>query len=408
MATLKEVFVAGGMPTITYVDREHLNLERNLRSELNEGFKVVAITGPTKSGKTVLCKKIIPNDEAIWIEGGQIEKSEDFWSSIISELDLPTEETVSSNSGISASLKAIIGVKAQIAEGLSLKFQGPTKKNILTLIREQGHTLIVDDFHYLKSDVQKDVIRSLKSEVFAGLDVVLIAVPHRAFDTISAEPEMEGRYAHVNIPEWSLDDLKIIAKNGFTTLGMEVSNETLEEFCCESLGSPLLMQRFCSRLCQHYGIEKTVGAITEFYPDKNTRVEIFKQISKQSGFPTFAKLTKGPQSRSKRNPRRLRDGSGSLDIYQAVLVVVGNTGPKSKLHYDEIRVALQRLLKEVDIPQKHEVSNALRQMENIAKTKVKGEPVLEWTDDILYLTNPFLMFYMRWLDTDDLFELNKT
>lgn len=288
-----------------------------------------------------------------------------------------------------------------MAEGKSVKFQGPTKKDLLGAMRERRQTLIIDDFHYLSDALQTEVVRSLKSEVFSGLQVVLIAVPHRAFDAISAEPEMEGRYAHINIPEWLKEDLKEIPNVGFRHLGMNLSEETIDDFCKEAIGSPLLVQRFCGRLCVHYGVTRTIKPTRDFSPTTETREEIYRNVSQQFGFPTFEKLAKGPQSRSKRNARFLRDGSGSLDIYQAILVAVGRTGPKPKLHYDEIRESLRGLLKEIDIPQKHEVSNALGQMESIAKKKLKGEPVLEWSSDYLYLTNPFLMFYMRWAKVDD-------
>lgn len=402
MVALKDVFVAGGMPSLTYVDREHLHLEKSLRDELAEGYKIVAITGPTKSGKTVLCKKVILESKSIWIDGGQIEKGDDFWAAVLSALKLPAETTVSSDSKVSASLRSLIGLQSEVSAGKTIKFGGPTKKDLLSLVRERDLTLIVDDFHYLSDILQTDVVRALKSEVFHGLQVVLIAVPHRAFDAISAEPEMEGRYAHVTIPEWSPKDLEKIASSGFIALGMNVAPESVADFCEEAIGSPLLMQRFCGRLCLHYDVHNTNAPIRDFAPTKAVRDEIYRKVAQQFGFPTFEKLAKGPQSRSKRNPRRLRDGSGALDIYQAILIAVGRTGPKAKLHYDEIREALRGLLKEFDIPQKHEVSNALGQMETIAKEKLKGEPVLEWSNDYLYLTNPFLMFYMRWSDTSDL------
>jgi hypothetical protein len=86
-----------------------------------------------------------------------------------------------------------------------------------------------------------------------------------------------------------------------------------------------------------------------------------------------------------------------LDIYQSVLRAVANTGPKEKIHYNEIREQLGKLLTAGDMPQKHEVSSALGHMSGIAKDEIEGEPVLEWADDFLYLTDPFLMFYMRWV-----------
>ena len=59
MVKTKNVFVAGGMPSVTYIDRLALNLEKSLRSEIREGYKVICVTGPTKSGKTVLTEHVL-------------------------------------------------------------------------------------------------------------------------------------------------------------------------------------------------------------------------------------------------------------------------------------------------------------------------------------------------------------
>jgi hypothetical protein len=40
--------------------------------------------------------------------------------------------------------------------------------------------LVIDDFHYIPSDVQLGIVRGLKDLVFQGVGVVLVAVPHRA------------------------------------------------------------------------------------------------------------------------------------------------------------------------------------------------------------------------------------
>lgn len=158
------------------------------------------------------------------------------------------------------------------------------------------------------------------------------------------------------------------------------------------------MQRFCARLCSHYGIAETLPANKTFNPSDHAKAQIFEQVAEQAGFPTFEKLSKGPQSRSERMGRRMIDGSGTLDIYQSVLRAIANTGPREKLNYTEIREALRMILVENDMPQKHEISSALGHMSSIARDEIKGEPVLEWSDDFLYLTDPFLMFYMRWYE----------
>lgn len=392
----KEVFVAGGMPSVTYVDRVALNLEKGLRSEIREGYKVICVTGPTKSGKTVLTRHVLGRDKSALVNGGQVGSSEEFWTLLLQDLSLPETESVSGSGELSAGIKYLISVQAKASEGAVQTFSNNNKRTILEYMRQNDLALVVDDFHYLPTEVQREVVRSLKSEIFEGLIAILIAVPHRAFDAIGVEREMEGRFAQVEIPSWDRNELIEIAAKGFPYLGMKVDEQTEREFAKEANGSPLLMQRFCGRLCDHYDVEETLKFSKQFNPSDETKKAIFEVVAKQFGFPTFEKLSKGPQSRSKRIDRRLLSGSGTLDIYEAVLRAVANTGPKEKIHYNEIRDELRKILAEAAVPQKHEVSSALGHMSGIAKDEIQGEPVLEWSDDFLYLTDPFLMFYMRW------------
>lgn len=393
---VKDVFVAGGMPVLTYVGREDLTLEKSLRSEINEGYKLISITGPTKSGKTVLARHVIGKERSITINGGQVETSSDLWADLLSKLSLPAEIERTDETKISVGLRWLISAQSQVASGGKQKFAQAHKTHILQHMRSEGLTLVVDDFHYMSQDIQRDIIRTLKSEIFDGLTAVLIAVPHRAFDAIGVEREMEGRFAHIEIPVWSASELKKIASIGFPLLNMEVSDLAIKRFSAESHGSPLLMQRFCARLCSFHDVNGTLPKHREFNPSSKALSDIFISVAEQFGLPTFQKLSKGPQSRSKRIDRQLRDGSGSLDRYEAVLKAVAMTGPKDKIHYDEIRDQLKILLDEGSGLQKHEVSAALGHMASIAKNEIDGEPVLEWADDFLYLTDPFLIFYMRW------------
>lgn len=395
---IKQVFVAGGMPSITYVDRADQELEKDLRAELRDGYKVICVTGPTKSGKTVLVRHVLGEGKSAVVNGGQVGGSEEFWTLLLQDLQLPGVEVAQSNNELSAGIRYLVSAQAKASEGSSQTFNNNNNKRaILSFMKEHDLALVVDDFHYLPAEVQRDIIRSLKSEVFEGLTAILIAVPHRAFDAIGVEREMEGRFAHVQVPSWTPEELHLIPDKGFAALRMSVDETCLLEFVNESNGSPLLTQRFCGRLCAHYEIEEALPSLREFCPTDSVRHSIFQVVAQQFGFPTFEKLSKGPQSRSKRIYRQLADNSGELDIYQAILRSVANTGPKEKLHYNEIRDELRRLLKDSFVPQKHEVSSALGHMSNIAKDEIKGEPVLEWSDDFLYLTDPFLMFYMRWV-----------
>lgn len=392
----KQVFVAGGMPSITYVDRTAQNLERRLKAEIQDGFKVICVTGPTKSGKTVLTRHTLGRKKSALVNGGQVESPGEFWIGLLQELELPDQQTQNEAQEDSVGLRSLLTVQHKLQEGATVTFSNGHKNSLLRYLRDRDLALVVDDFHYMPEAVQREVIRSLKSEIFEGLVAILIAVPHRAFDAIGVEREMEGRFAHIEIPVWSEEELLQISNKGFPELNILMPDAICETFANEANGSPLLMQRFCGRVCNHYEIEEKLSSERSYVPSDATLEEIFRTVAQQFGLPTFQKLAKGPQSRSKRIDRSRLNGQGNMDIYQAVLAAVANTGPKSKIHYNEIRDQLKSVLVEADLPQKHEVSNALSHMSGIAKDKIEGEPVIEWADDHLYITDPFLMFYMRW------------
>ena len=62
MPTVYEVFTPNDIPTYTYVDRSDLRLEERLNDNLKISKLVVSVSGPSKSGKTVLIKKVIDPD----------------------------------------------------------------------------------------------------------------------------------------------------------------------------------------------------------------------------------------------------------------------------------------------------------------------------------------------------------
>jgi hypothetical protein len=59
-----EVFVVGGQPTVTYNPRPAQGVSERLGDYLDERGRVLFITGPTKSGKTVLVNENRPSRDS--------------------------------------------------------------------------------------------------------------------------------------------------------------------------------------------------------------------------------------------------------------------------------------------------------------------------------------------------------
>jgi hypothetical protein len=83
----KDVFVAGATPSITYNPRDDRHLEKEMSGYLEQGpGRALTVSGPTKSGKTVLVERSLPQDEAIWMEGPDLRSVDD--SGIASSIGL--------------------------------------------------------------------------------------------------------------------------------------------------------------------------------------------------------------------------------------------------------------------------------------------------------------------------------
>ncbi|NEW75059.1 ATP-binding protein [Streptomyces rhizosphaericus] len=403
-----QVFVAGGPPTITYNPRSELNLEDQILDYLDEGHRILSVSGSTKTGKTVLVRRIIPPNDGIWLSGGAISSSEQFWESIAEHLGLFTaiERTSDSKDEIWRTVagQANIGIakggidKKEITGSTSGE-KVTRARNVPTQVREVlrgGLTpLVIDDFHYMPQDVQLEIVRSLKDLVFDGLRVIVIAVPHRAYDVVRVEREMTGRVQQVSVGFWNEDELAGIAHKGFDALKLVDKDGTLiTRLAKESFASPHLMQDFCLQLCKANGYRKAQDEYRQLLaPDWST---FFADRASMASKSAFDLLARGPRQRTDRKERQLRSGT-ITDIYGAVLAAIAHTGPNTELTYEEIRTALKEVLSS-DAPQRHEVTRILEEMTKIATNEIEGEPVVDYDVELgkLYISDPYFAFFLRW------------
>lgn len=402
-----KVFVPGGRPTLTYVPRAELALERSVEDYLDERHKVLSVSGPTKTGKTVLLRNQVSG--AIWLSGGTIETIEDFWSSLADALGVDTEtgvdgqlthtETEAAGGGVSGGFAkadyvgsdAVSRGRTQIARRKHSSRDAARRE----LMSNVDTVVVIDDFHYIPQSVQLQIARGLKDLVFEGVGCIVAAVPHRAYDVVRVEKEMTGRVVQLEVGFWSAHDLREIASRGFAALNVRATEEIVDRLVAESFQSPHLMQEFCRELCKANGVSETRPGDGE-----DLRVpewdEYFTKMAPGTSKAAFDLLARGPRQRSDRKPRLLVDGT-ETDIYGAVLRAIAKTGPLTALTYEQLRGALREVLSG-DVPQRHEVTRVLEEMSKIAREQLEGEPVVDYDAELstLYISDPYFAYWLRW------------
>lgn len=411
MLKYSDVFVPGGFPRHTYNPRDARKIEEQLAEVKENLCKLVTVTGHTKSGKTVLTRKILPTSEAVWVDGGAVLTEDDLWTSVLEQLDAYTDHDRGDEqlSTTTISGKAKAGANYIFAKGegeLGMEHErarssstGQSRKvsnrvAALAALRETARPLVIDDFHYLPKELQGGIVRALKPLVFDGVPVVLIAIPHRRYDAVRVEREMTGRILPMTIPRWSEAELSFIPAKGFPLLSIELPESIATSLSKEAIGSPHLMQEFCRGVARHAATHEIsiIGSDLDLSP-------IFHDVANTIGRPIFEKLAKGPRQRSDRVKRNLKSG-GEADIYELVIHALAHLKPDLiTLEYEDLRAAIREVTSG-NIPQLHEVARVLKHMATIASTDQSSTPVIDFddSDKKLHITDPFFAFYLRWGD----------
>jgi hypothetical protein len=227
-----EVFTPGTLPKYTYYERPGRNLEESLLSAVDTPGIITAVSGPSKSGKTVLCESVIGMRSMLLITGGGVGSEATLWQRIRSKLKVPATSSSTSGQGksreIGGSARASFGAFIAKGEGqvdgkigrseqeqTTFQFDELGGVELLDLVRSRKKTLVVDDFHYIDRHVQASLVEQFKEAARAGCTIVVVSVPHRSDDVIRANPDLRGRLRLVEVSYWTEDELCNILKLGF-------------------------------------------------------------------------------------------------------------------------------------------------------------------------------------------------
>jgi hypothetical protein len=409
---VEEVFTPICTPSYTYVDR--ISLEETLRVNISSKSFIISLYGSSKSGKTVLCETLIEQPNRLWINCADIHNLEDFWVVIRRYLKLPNgssvatsksqttemgaEGTVGINIGLAKGESKLLGKKLDTDEGSrGATFDGVTGSELLDAIREANKILIVDDFHYLDSGLQRFLAREFKVASHRGLVIILISIMHHGDDLVMSNLELAGRVVPVEIPLWENSDLELIAKRGFNVLRVKVLNETIARIAFESLHSPSLIQALCLELSLMCGIQQ------ELESEKEYPIEIFIEAAcKKVALATPYKVLV-PQLLETLKPGilaivvyKLFQGSKVVDIFQLILRAISSGEPKLIIPIGEITLRINELVS--DPPEQSQIEKAV---DSICDTLNKITPEfksIEWNakNKTFNIFDPYFLYYLRW------------
>jgi hypothetical protein len=409
-----EVFTPSEFPLHTYVSRDDFRLEQRLRDALDTPGEVVSVSGPSKSGKTVLIERVV-GDDLIPISGAGIKSADQLWDRILDWMDVPVSTgrvtTYSGGAKIATGAKGEAGLpyvakgsiegstaiesSASRANSVTRERRGMTQ--VIEEIAGTAFVVLIDDFHYIDRSIQSEVAREIKASAAAGVKICTASVPHRADDVVRGNPELRGRVRAVDIDYWHKDELKRIASTGFDLLNAQANVDALAKYISECSGSPQLMQALCLQTCFESGVRATSDFLNDLPMDSAFVLRVLEETSTRTDFGSLVrKMHNGPKTRgTERKEFDFTDGTKG-DVYRCVLLAIAADPPCLSMHYNALYKRIEAICKS-DTPQSASIYQACTQIARMALEMYPDQRVLEWDeDDIMEIEDPYFLFYLRW------------
>lgn len=386
----EQVFKPGTVPNITYVSRvtESMGMtyEERLEIALKKTGFLTYIAGTSKMGKTVLCKKVLPEEKLVSISGADFHETDDIWSVIAQYAQIPLEGDMIS--------EQVSGNERRTTTSMHFK---KAKEEVISYFKKNDLTLLIDDFQYAPVSMRKMLAQQLKDAIGKEFRAIVISLPHRADEAIRLNPDLSGRISTINLMSWNQKDLKEIASKGFEQLGIIASDEVMTFLAEESLSSPQLIQSICLNIGLY--LQKH-GDLNGAVLTKDICKIAFEWTTSNFEYADVARLLrKGPVLRgTKRKKYKMKDGS-LKDVYELILDSLAKDPPVMSIQIRDLRERINQLLatEETQAPGLGTLKNSLNHLIDLMKEKeTELFKVFDVKDETLHILDPQFLFYLRW------------
>lgn len=283
---------------LNYVERKEV--DQRLKDCLKEE-KHITIFGSSKQGKTCLRKHCLKDEEYILVQCNNKWSLADLNSNILKRAGYEVEG--SKKVSISGKVKCTVTFKPHIlplhGEGNIETDSDETKVyQPLDLDMEDANDIIaalgkinfckhivLEDFHYLKQEVQKDFSFELKTfHEISRLCFIVVGVWLDENRLTTYNGDLTGRIVSVNADNWSGDKLREVINKGADLLNISFDSCYIDELIDASLGNVYIVQEACCRVCKSLGINETQDKHVTIHSTKiNVKQIVNTIISEQSG-----------------------------------------------------------------------------------------------------------------------------
>ena len=276
MHKVEEVFGVNKDPVLSYVERT--DVDGMFVNALNTDKQII-VYGASKQGKTSLVEKHLPYRNNITVSLTPKFELIDIYKSVLGSLGvkLETQTTTTSSSeleiGIGAKVKAFIPCFSSEIEAKSTESKASSASvthneielnlalpnDVARAFNECGNNkfIILENFHYLEEEAQKQFAFDLRSFQELGIRFVILGVWREKNRLIQFNGDLLDRIFEIPVEPWEAPDFQQVVEKGSGLLNIKFSDEMVEEIVQNSFDSIGVVQELLKSVCQMSGVHQT-------------------------------------------------------------------------------------------------------------------------------------------------------
>lgn len=275
---LEQVFGVSREAVATYIEREAV--DSSLAAALKETRQII-IYGSSKQGKTSLLHRHVPESHRVTVHCGPPTTAEDVYRSFLRQrnVEITTEKTSGASreigSSISAKFTAMIPffgsgeseMKGEAKAGASenatkrmIEFNLANAQDVGELLLQVGGAAtiyVLENFHYLADDVQRQLAFDLRTFEEMGLRFVILGVWRERNRLVQYNGDLQDRIAEVPVEPWEVADFQRIVDEGSRLLNVKFSEAVTARIFEEAHGSVAVVQELLKKVCEKAGVRET-------------------------------------------------------------------------------------------------------------------------------------------------------
>lgn len=379
--------------------------------------KHVIIYGSSKQGKTSLRKHCLTDNDYIVVHCSNRWGIADLHSAILKRAGY--EVTLSETKTTSGKNKIVAGFKASVL-GVGVETGGDREKtdtsatttkpleldpedvnDIITALGTFNRYIVLEDFHYLPIETQKDFSVALKAfHEQSKLCFIIVGVWLEEGRLTVYNGDLTGRIVGVNADRWTTEELREVISVGEALLNISFADSFKQQVIEGCLDSVYIVQEACYQACLAKSVNFTQDEhLTELGADLDVASLIRQVVNQQTGrYNSFITLFAGGFQET------------TLQMYKWLLYPVLTADSKSLEDGLSYRYMRDLLRKHHPEGQGLNLGNLTQALQSAASLQVKKDikPIVLDYDQTNLKLNVVDRGFLIWLghqDQKDLFEL---